>query len=846
MAQLFDRLDETRRLITWCKAQVRPFYAQHKGQDAAERLDAEVAELETALTAVNQELAVCFLGSAGVGKSTLINALVAGDKVILPAGGIGPLTAQALNVRYADDRHFEVKYHSVQKLSRLTFGLQRMYEAELRATGAGVPPRLEVDAESAAEIQAGTESDDLRQRKKLEFRKTAQLLVTGNQNGETDVPYLLDRLYEAAGSAAAAYGTTAVSADANRVRQIAEAFEVSREGLTGVFRAEFGENEFQKSLSAHASGFLAPLILELNLYWNSDLLRDGISLVDLPGIGIANDVYRDVADTWVRRQANAVVLVVDRSGVTESAAELLRTTGYLNRLLWSSADPRGDPILMVAVVQIDKLAEEQYAQDRNRKKAEYFREISGSFESLIRGQIREQLEQVWRSESGTSVEKQKVFDNILSTLQVYALSAIQYRRILCQDEDDPAFLKSVEQTNVPAFSAGIRSIAARRQSDRTAAMWEMAVRLYHRIKTATVLVQAEWKREDRAVAEAERLREDVTSFLMPLREELRTRQGQYREFLKETVPQQIATLVSTAQNRARKDILAYLRKLDDAHYTILKAAVVKGGTHFGKRQIDLPRDFGLKFEEPIAEVWGREVLAKIRQRTKQFADDCVALVEQVVSWAQDQGARVQPLVLQAQRDAIRADAKNLAAVGREKVIELGEQVKNSLIKEIEGPIRRKCKAFVDRNEHVGAGVRDRILELFGVLAEEVTEAAAIPATAILTKLYEGVRGEIDAVFGKWQDPLQAAAEAIVSTHENFLKRSDPQRRKRILTAVEAVLNTRPADVFDAALSDEVDGNHDEVTVATTRKDGPAGSDKIQASKLASIKELADGGTGGAK
>jgi len=250
--------------------------------------------------------------------------------------------------------------------------------------------------------------------------------------------------------------------------------------------------------------------------------------------------------------------------------------------------------------------------------------------------------------------------------------------------------------------------------------------------------------------------------------------------------------------------VAYLRRLDDAHYAVLKAAVVKGGTHFGKRHIDLPRDFGLKFEEPIAEVWGREVLAKIRQRTKQFADDCVSLVEQVVAWARDQGARVQPALLEAQRDAIKADAKNLAAVGRDKVNELGEQVKNGLIKEIEGPIRRKCKAFVDRNAHKGTGTKHRILDLFGTLAEEVTEAAAKPATAILTRLYQGVREEIDAVFGKWQDPMQAAADAIVASHERSVARSDDQRRGRILAAAEAVLATRPAEDFDAAVAADDD------------------------------------------
>lgn len=48
-----------------------------------------------------------FLGASGVGKSTLINALVAGSDVILPAGGIGPLAALAMQVSCSEEPCFE-------------------------------------------------------------------------------------------------------------------------------------------------------------------------------------------------------------------------------------------------------------------------------------------------------------------------------------------------------------------------------------------------------------------------------------------------------------------------------------------------------------------------------------------------------------------------------------------------------------------------------------------------------------------------------------------------------------------------------------------------------------------
>ena len=130
----------------------------------------------------------------------------------------------------------------------------------------------------------------------------------------------------------------------------------------------------------------------------------------------------------------------------------------------------------------------------------------------------------------------------------------------------------------------------------------------------------------------------------------------------------------------------------------------------GILDINLPSEFALRFEEPIAEVWGKEILTNIRQETQDYASDCVKLVEQVAEWALTQGARVQPKVVEAQRDAIKADTKKLESVGREMVEEMRDEAKAQLINRIEGPIKRRCDDFIKRNMHVGAGVKRRILE----------------------------------------------------------------------------------------------------------------------------------------
>src|SRR5688500_1955550 len=124
-----DPIDETHRLIGWCRTHAGPFLARHHGPERAAQLASDVDDLVKTLAGVEQELSVCFLGAAGVGKSTLINSLVAGREAVLPAGGVGPLTAQALTVRHSSEPRFEVTYHPLKRLWQLVFGLRQMYEA---------------------------------------------------------------------------------------------------------------------------------------------------------------------------------------------------------------------------------------------------------------------------------------------------------------------------------------------------------------------------------------------------------------------------------------------------------------------------------------------------------------------------------------------------------------------------------------------------------------------------------------------------------------------------------------------------------------------------------------------
>lgn len=793
-------------LKAWYIDEVRPTLESLQ-PDRASEFDAELQRIERASLALKGDFAVCLLGNSGVGKSTLLNVMVAGEESIVPAGGIGPLTALALTVRKADSPYFEVQYHSPSRLSRTVFGLEQTLKKELRgradpvSSSAGQDGLL-IEEEDAKEIIEETTTDENAVLRAREYQKLAQLLVKGNQDNHAELPYLVDSLREVLGRKRV-WGTNVDSGDQERLRRLAEA--LANTEAIHLFRVESSESPaaFRTTLHEHASGFLAPIIRELTIFWDHPLLDHGVVLVDLPGVGIAGDVYRATTRKWVRERAEAVVLVVDHRGVTESVAELLRTSEFLNRLLYSADEPEGDPILVVAVAKVDEIAEERRAQDKSLTKRQHFANVCAEARIRIKEQVRTEVETVWASQRADGdrklgEEKQRVVENIIERLEVHPISAIQYRRLLARDEDDPAFLNDLAESNIPELVNTLGRIAQRRRELIASRFVERCDGFVSHIQAILRALRAQWQDEGRAEAESKRLEAELADFTSPLRDEFNVRKGQYRAFLKREIPQRINDLVTNARQTARDEITAYLRSLRDAHWGTLRASVRRGGTFYGARHINLPHDFALRFEEPIAEVWGKSILKEIRKNTREFGNDCVELVEHVVNWSRQQGARVQPALVEAQRDAIKADAKKLDTVGRDAVAELRDEVKNRLITKIEEPIRKKCKAFVERGDDIGPGVKHRILDLFDELARDVTQASAEPAAKILQDLFGEVEREIRDALKQYEDPLRSAAEAIVSSEKARLKRSDAQRRKAVLAdldqAIQVIESGRPEPV----------------------------------------------------
>jgi GTP-binding protein EngB required for normal cell division len=496
--------------------------------DMALRFKTDIDLLARALKEAD-ETHVCFLGQSNVGKSTLINALATGSKTVVPSGGDGgPLTALATEVRYGERPSFVVEYHSADKLNGIRFALESqiarrkaMIEARERPQTAApqdtaLTPTPEVDAPASPEGDAGVG----------DYEKLARLLILGKQSKTAELSYLADCVRLAIGSET--LGTVPPHPqDEVRIKRIRAVFDTYvRQGKKYERHASSTDYDavFNADLHEHTAGCLAPLIKRIEVCWPSEILKDGLVLVDLPGTGIASDEYRKATEEYVQSKARAVLAVVDKSGFTRDTVDLLRDCRYLARLLGSTEDRTADPCqLLIAVTKVDELFDEEWAREislpneQRRRKLDIYKSKTVQLVENIKAQASQQLAENFldRSRNQSLQEGYKSnYEHLVSELTVYPVFAPDLRRLLVNDEDDrPKLIAEPEQSGIPQLQQFLVHLAREQREKREERICGTAQRLRNAIDEHIRQSEA---RSYRVTEETVRLRDNLDQFVKPL------------------------------------------------------------------------------------------------------------------------------------------------------------------------------------------------------------------------------------------------------------------------------------------------------------------------------------------
>ena len=749
-------LSERAWQLVCCYQEVLEPLLRDEAADRADELAHVVARIREAGEEAAAPASVCMLGQAGVGKSTLLNTVVAGSQVVLPQGGIGPLTAQATKVQYAPTPTLIAEYHKADRLNQLIFAL-----------GYGQKNRPRDDTE-------GDEPDA----KHAEYLRQAKLLVKGNAHAQADERYLFVALRAALGENALPIDLE--PEDRKRIERIREALAMVKAGER-YERSDDGTGSFRDVLKDHASGFLAPLIRRLDVKWPSPTLQKGFELVDLPGLGVANDAFRKVTQEHVRGSARGIILVVDRNGLLEETADILRQSGFWNRLLHSLDDPLSDPVsLHVAITRLDLQADDRRREEKQsgakpRPFREHLREVFASARAMVEQGLHEQLAAFASDAPELADARRQAINLLFDNLEIHPVVPLEYARLIEDDEDEPPRIRAAEESGVPGLTSALEELAADRRA-RFEQRQELLVRqLVRQSEVALHQLERRWRHREPLSQEAVQKLEAAKQQVGELRRELHLRQGSFREYLNEGVHANAQTAIEKACTQARKEASTYLGKLQGRHWRQLQAAVRRNGKY--RDIVDLPNELALRIEEPLAILWSSEILENVKRRTTDAASTYRSVVGDVKDVLSTSGLSDDLGDLDTLCADLDEDPEFLDDFGHELVARIRSNVRAKLHGELEKAIAAACERFFRASEDRGAGVKDRIVELFQKLSEQCVEVARDPAKSVFDSALTDLRERL----GKWLVDQHRAVGQVLDAYapEALAEAAEEERREKL-------------------------------------------------------------------
>lgn len=334
------------------------------------------------------------LGLTGVGKSSLLNAVIQPGVQLLPAGGVGPLTGLPVRLEVAPSGALTVRYR----------GRAWLHDVLARLHG-----------ECASETELGNLS----------------LLCTGDQYRTRDPHWLLAALRHALrpdlNPAPDDDPTTVTS-----LRCLHAALASSGECLTW---SACAPAELFQQIRLHCGGQLAPLCDEVRIAWPTIGLPANAVLVDLPGLGTIHDLHARQTEAWLSH-ARAALVVVDRAGLPDALATVLRTSGFLDR--WRA----GVAELAVAITKLDLVADDDRRRARDRSWATHYFDACTRATTQMRAQLASVLDHA----------------ALVSRIRIVAVSSRERHRLARADDVDPPRLRSPASTGVPDLTRALGAL----------------------------------------------------------------------------------------------------------------------------------------------------------------------------------------------------------------------------------------------------------------------------------------------------------------------------------------------------------------------------------------------------
>lgn len=780
-------------------SEVLAFYDEEARASLEELLDERIKEIDLAAQSLRESLStrplirVGFLGESQVGKSSIINALI-GQRV-LPSGGVGPLTAQKTALTHASSASFRVRYHGRQRLNAFRFALERYFEW-LREIEAATEAADEPSFETHVFDTNPEEDKDARlERNRVGGYLVAQARLMLGLTHDTEVSNTellsLVRALAAKDESAIEWPTNPELRE--RIANIRRLCDTTEEIDEGGDVARFHDE-----LELRAAGWMSPLIAELRVSLDAPILKK-IELLDLPGVGVVGDPAARVAEEFIAKEADAVVIVMRNSGLTEQVADLLEKTGIISRLLWSAESQRQSVSVIVAVTHLDDVAKDTWrrrALEARRMgklppdRGEVFRELAEPMVANVKRQLTQALMDSGELEDLTPEQREKrekVIRALAERMTVHCVAAPDYLAIREGFADD-SFLRTEEATNIPRLANVLVGLSQPLMDERRQRLQESRAAFVSLL--SAILTQEEFRhrfRQHRA-SDAENFRKACELVAEPLKIEAERVRQAFHGVLDDGLRNASTFVANEAAEHANKRLSRLKTSGARLSWQTLNAALVRGGSFRGKRNtVDYPGSLTRAFVDVIASNWEPRIVKRAQKAHDDLGEAEAKLVEMLVERASElAGSEDEAAALRGLREQVRRKGRATSAWTQTELQKLTEAVRVELLATVAPIFEKACLEARRAGANRGRGASARMLAVLDVAGRKAIDEAGQRVTTVIDEHLARFRRRFVSMVDEQSDPVSQALEAIVSTHGEAVARFGEERRKMRLGAVRAL------------------------------------------------------------
>ncbi len=675
------------------------------------------------------EVTVALVGGTGAGKSTLINALL--NARILPVSNNQACTAAISEIGYEAGSVFSAR---VEFVSRAEWQHEvDLLLADLKDTQSGSPESGVAEA-SAADTLTRAAKD--------------KLWAVYKPNDDADPN----------------------SFEPRNLKEPPAVTEALQRGFH-----EFSANsleDFRKAIEQYLSSRhrFWPIVRRVRMRGPFEALKDGATLVDLPGLNDPNAAREEVTRNYLKASRFVWIVVPIKRALTRDAMEIMQSTDFLRQIVLDGRE-RALTIIGTASDDVDlEVGIEELSLNSDAPPAEIVAANNNKFRQVVARQL-DNLAGLITQASGEGESRRRSLSEAFGQSAIVPISAREYLRIQGIAKSRTGVLDNIEQTEVPRLATHLQA---------TCAGYGLHAHLQGLLRQIDLIIDEVSKESngqrillDQLGEFTKKQRKEVEDAAKSAQNFLDTRLKDSRERFQSDLDAAQALLQERLKRgieRAKFSMVDLFAHWTQMHWATLRAVARRGGHHVG---VSGTHDFPMQLAKPVldsitfawSDFFGQELDKRLTSWSErllnyeqEFGQSLIEALARQASVTRRLGHEFAK-VMESTRNVTREILRQARADMDEKI----EQSRRTLYDGVVDQIKANMKpAFEKAKQEQGTGVKKRMVGIISQHAQEVSKIMFEDAEREILKNVRNMNAWVCSEFGKMADTVKKHSDMAAS------------------------------------------------------------------------------------